>query len=47
MSIAFQIILALIAGYVAYGLYRKRNMWFWIVTYWIVLTLKNVLEVVR
>ena len=27
MSIAFQVALAIIAGHVAYGLYRKRNIW--------------------
>ena len=47
MTTALQVNLALIAGYVAYGLIRKKNMWFWIVTYWIVLTAKNIVEVVR
>lgn len=47
MTTAFQIILAIIAGIVAIGLYRKKVMWAWIVAYWVMLTIKNVLEVVR
>lgn len=47
MTTAFQIALAIIAGIVAIGLYRKRNMWAVIVLYWVVLTLKNIVEVVR
>ena len=35
------------AAWVAYGLARKRNMWRWIVAYWVVLTIKNVIEVIR
>ena len=46
MTTAFQIILAIIAGYVAYGLYRKRVMWAWIVAYWVTLTIKNIVEVI-
>lgn len=38
--------LAIIAAVVAYGLYRKRNMWHWIVLYWLVLTIKNVLDAI-
>ena len=30
-----------LSGYVAYGLYRKRIMWRWIVAYWLVLTAKT------
>lgn len=45
--IAIQYILAIIAGYVAYRLYTSQNAWSFIVAYWLVLTLKNVLEVVR
>ena len=41
----FILALAMISARVAYGLYRKRNMWHWIVGYWVVLTIKNVLEV--
>lgn len=36
--------LTIIAAIVAYGLYRKRNMWHWIVVYWLVLTIKNLLD---
>ena len=45
MANAFQIALAGIAAGVAYGLYRRKNMWAWIVAYWVVLTLKNVIGV--
>lgn len=38
------IFLMLDAAQVAYGLARKRNMWHWIVTYWIILTLKNLAD---
>ena len=38
------IVLAAIAGIVLYGLAKKRNMWAWIITYWAVLTLKNIAD---
>lgn len=38
------ILLAVLAGYVACGLYRKRNMWNWIVAYWVTLTIKNAVD---
>ena len=38
------IVLAAIAGVVLYGLIKKRNMWGWIITYWAVLTLKNIAD---
>ena len=38
------IFLMLDAAWVAYGLARKRNMWHWIVAYWIILTLKNLAD---
>ena len=38
------IILAAIAGIVLYGLAKKRNMWVWIIVYWAVLTLKNIVD---
>ena len=47
MTTAFQISLAIIAGIVAVGLYHKRNMWAWIVAYWCVLTVKNIVELVK
>lgn len=40
------ILLAIIAAIVACGLYRKRNMWHWIVVYWLALTAKNVIDVI-
>ena len=43
----FQIILAVIAAVVAYGLYKKQNMWKWIVAYWVILTIKNIIEAAR
>ncbi len=38
------ITLAVIAAIVAYGLSCKRNMWNWILLYWIVLTVKNLMD---
>lgn len=35
------------AAIVACGLIRKRNMWPFITTYWIILTLKNALDWIR
>lgn len=40
----FILALALISARVAYGLYRKHNMWRWIVVYWVVLTVKNLFD---
>lgn len=40
----FILLLAVIAGHVAYGLYRKKSMWKWIVVYWSVLTVKNLVN---
>ena len=34
------------AAWVAFGLARKQNMWKWIVLYWVILTLKNLCEVI-
>ena len=34
------------AAFVAYGLIRKRNMWKFICLYWILLTLKNFVDLV-
>lgn len=41
------IFLAIIAAVVACGLYRKRTMWHWIVLYWLVLTVKNIIDVIN
>lgn len=35
------------AAWVAYGLVRKRNMWRWIVLYWMILTAKNLADLMR
>ena len=32
------------AAWVAYGLLRKQNRWPWICLYWIILTLKNLVD---
>ena len=29
---------------VAIGLFRKRNMWKWIIAYWVLLTIKNFID---
>ena len=29
---------------VVIGLFRKRNMWKWIITYWVLLTIKNFID---
>ena len=29
---------------VAIGLFLKRNMWKWIITYWVLLTIKNFID---
>lgn len=42
----FVFLLAFIAGCVAYGLYKKKVMWKWIVLYWLVLTAKNLLDLI-
>lgn len=47
ISILFIVSLLLIAGYVAYGLMRKRNMWKWIVLYWCILTIKNAVDLLK
>ena len=38
------LVLAAIAGRVAYGLANKQNMWKLIITYWLVLTAKNMIN---
>ncbi len=44
ISQLFILALAMISARVAYGLYRKRSMWHWIVGYWVVLTVKNIID---
>lgn len=38
--------LAFIAAFIAIGISRKKDMWWWIVVYWFVLTEKNILAVI-
>ena len=35
------------AAFVAYGLMRKRNMWKFICLYWLILTAKNLVDLMR
>lgn len=35
------------AAWVAYGLLRQQNRWKWICLYWILLTLKNLIDLLR
>lgn len=44
MSQFFVFLLMIDAAIVAFGLARKRNMWRFIVAYWIILTLKNAFD---
>lgn len=45
ISKLFLLALALIAARITYGLYNRKNiMWRWIVVYWCVLTVKNVID---
>ncbi len=44
MAKAFPLLLALIAAIVTLGQGSKKNMWPWIVLYWCVLTVKNVVD---
>ena len=43
----FIFLLAYIASVVAYGLLKHKNMWFWIVLYWMVLTAKNMVDLMN
>lgn len=44
VSQIFVFALFLDAAWVAYGLIKKRNMWKWICLYWVLLTLKNLVD---
>lgn len=46
MSQIYVCILMVIAMIVAIGLSFKRNMWLWIISYWVVLTCKNAYDFV-
>lgn len=43
----FIFVLILIAAIVACGLMRKKNMWKWIIAYWVVLTIKNLCDALK
>lgn len=38
--------LIVIAAVVAFGLMKRRNMWKWIIAYWLLLTVKNIIDFV-
>ena len=42
----YVLLLTLIAARVAYGLYKQKIMWAWIVLYWMTLTCKNVSDLI-
>ena len=41
------ILLALDAAWVCAGLCQRKNMWKWIIVYWLVLTLKNLADFLK
>jgi len=43
----FIFLLAYIAAIVAYGLYKRKDVWHWILLYWMVLTAKNMLDLLN
>lgn len=44
ISQVFIFLLMADAALVAYGLDRKKNMWRWICIYWVILTIKNLVD---
>ena len=38
--------LIMIAAVVAVGLMKRHNMWKWIIAYWVLLTVKNIIDFV-
>lgn len=44
MSQTFVLLLMIDAGFVAYNLAKQRNMWWFIVLYWVLLTAKNAVD---
>jgi len=44
ISAVLVLALMAIAGIVAVGQYKARKMWWWIVIYWAVLTVKNLCD---
>lgn len=47
ISQALIILLMLDAAWVAYGLMRKQNRWWYICLYWVILTAKNLADLMR
>ena len=47
VMLVLQELLAFIAGYIAYRIFNEQNAWAFIVAYWLVLTVKNFVEVIR
>ena len=49
MTVSQILVLCLIgiAAWVAVGLMRNKNMWRWIILYWVVLTLKNAADYLK
>lgn len=49
MTVSQILVLCLIgiAALVAVGLMRKKNMWKWIILYWVVLTMKNLADFMK
>ena len=43
----FIFLLMIDAAWVAYGLIRQKVMWRWVCLYWVILTLKNLWDLVR
>lgn len=43
----FIFVLIIIAAIVAIGLIQKQNMWKWIIAYWVVLTVKNLCDLLK
>ena len=46
MSQALIFVLAFIAAWVAHGVCHHKVMWKWIVLYWCVLTVKNLVDMI-
>ena len=44
ISVVFTFVQAIIAAIITAGLYRHRNMWPWIVIYWLVVTVRCILN---
>ena len=42
----FICLLLIDAAFVAYGLLHRQNMWKWVCLYWILLTMKNAVDLI-